>query len=81
MDNDYQITEKELELMEMRLYLKARFRLLKRCILDHYLGCVNSLQELFRLSLKKFQQHNDQNYLDFVKKSVYPERLKYFLLQ
>ena len=81
MDNDYQITEMELELMEMRLYLKARFRLLKRCILDHYIGGVKSLQELCRLSLKKFQQHNEQNYRDFVKMLIYPERLKDFLLQ
>ena len=82
MDNDYQITEKELERIEMRLYLKARFRMLKRCILDHYLrGVVKSLQELCRLSLKKYQHHNEQNYRDFVKKLVYPERLKDFLLQ
>lgn len=81
MDNDYQITEKELERIEMRLYLKARFRMLKRCILDHYLGGVKSLQELCRLSLKKFQHHNEQNYRDFVKNLVYPERLKDFSLQ
>lgn len=81
MDNDYQITEKQLERMEMRLFLKVRFRMLKRCILDHYLGGVKSLQELCRLSLKKFQQHDESNYRDFVKRLNYPERLKDFLLQ
>lgn len=81
MDNGYQITEKELDRMEMRLFLKWRFSVLKTCIVDHYLSGVKSLQELCRLSLKKSHQHHEGNYRNFVMNLNYPEKLKKFLLQ
>lgn len=78
MDSGYQITERELELMEMRLYSKLKFRILKNCIMDYYLSRMGTLQELCRRSLKK--AYRDGDYVRFVKSLTYPETLKDFLL-
>ena len=79
MDQGYQITERELDRMEMRILLKRRFRVLKNCIIERYLMGLKSLQELCRQSFKK--AHLNDNYEQIVKSLIYPEKLKDFLLK
>lgn len=81
MDQGYNITERELELMEMRLngYSKLMFKALKNHIIGNYLVRMRSLQELCRRSLK--MAYRDRHYVRFVKSLNYPEALKDFLLK
>lgn len=81
MDQGYKITERELDLMEMRLngYSKFMFRALKNRIIDHHLVGMMSLQNLCRRSLKK--AYRDRDYNKCVKSLNYPKPLKDFLLK
>ena len=81
MDQGYKITERELDLMEMRLngYSKFMFRALKNHIIDHHLVGMMSLQNLCRRTLKK--AYRDRDYNRCVKSLNYPVTLKDFLLK
>ena len=81
MDQGYKITERELDLMEMRLngYSKFMFRALKDHMIDRHLVGMMSLQNQCRRSLKK--AYRDRDYNRCVKSLNYPVPLKDFLLK
>ena len=75
----YEITERKLELMEMRISMKRQIGILKRWIVSRHLSQVKSLQELCRQSLRNAR--HGVYYKTFIKDLDYPEKLKEFLLK